>query len=44
MDCPKCGSNNTIENDEDGDTFFHCRYCRYTVENGVETRKSRKEE
>ena len=42
MECPECGSERTISNYDNGDTYFECKDCKYTVENGVETRASNK--
>ena len=40
MECPKCFSNDNVEKGVEGDTYFHCNNCNYTVENGVETSRS----
>jgi transcription initiation factor TFIIIB Brf1 subunit/transcription initiation factor TFIIB len=44
MECEECGSHNTIDRYEDGDTYFECFDCGLIVENGVETRPSKKKD
>jgi hypothetical protein len=39
--CPECNSNKVISRASEGDTYFRCQRCEYTVENGVLTRPSR---
>ena len=38
--CPECGSDNVIEKYDNGDIFYQCKTCGYTVENGVVTKQS----
>jgi uncharacterized Zn finger protein len=38
--CPECNYGNACsEVFTDGDTYFHCKRCGYTEENGVVVRK-----
>ncbi len=36
MKCPKCNSNNTKSESEEGDNYFECFDCKYIIENNIE--------